>query len=88
MCQEGEILELEQRRPSHGRRRVAHTLLGHGMKYKGRGRTDAERRDEDKGPPAGWSERRRTVERRKPEVTEISFAEWIAYMRQKSHEHN
>jgi hypothetical protein len=58
------------------------------MKYKGRGRTDAERRDEDKGPPAGWSERRRTVERRKPEVTEISFAEWIAYMRQKSHEHH
>ena len=42
------------------------------------------RRKEDKGPPAGWSERRHTVERLKPEVREISFAEWIASMRRKS----
>jgi len=38
----------------------------------------------DKGPPSGWSERRHTVERRRPEVREISFAEWIASMRQRS----
>ena len=88
MCQEGEILNSEQRRTRLRTRRVAQTLLGHGMKHKRKGRTDAERRDEDKGPPAGWSERRRTVERRKPEVTEISFADWIACMRQKSHEHH
>lgn len=43
-----------------------------------------DRRREDKGPPSGWSERRRSVERRKPDVQEISFTEWIAYTREKS----
>jgi hypothetical protein len=46
----------------------------------------AGRRSEDKGPPSGWTERRRAVERRKPEVRELSFAEWIASMRQKSYD--
>jgi len=38
---------------------------------------------DDKGPPAGWRERRNSVERRKPEVREITFAEWIACMRER-----
>ncbi len=54
------------------------------MKYSKNRRAGEDRRNEDKGPPAGWSERRRAVERRRPEVREISFAEWIATMRKKS----
>ena len=54
------------------------------MKFAKNKRAGNDRRSEEKGPPAGWSERRHTVERRKPEVREISFAEWIASMRQKS----
>ena len=46
-------------------------------------RSGNDRRNEDQGPPSGWCERRRSVERRRPEVLEISFAEWIAYMRKK-----
>ena len=53
------------------------------MKYSRNRRAGEDRRNEDKGPPAGWSERRRSVERRKPEVHEITFAEWIAYMRER-----
>ena len=41
-------------------------------------RTGEDRRGEDTGPPNGWSDRRRTVERRKPDVREISFAEWVS----------
>jgi len=62
------------------------TRLGQVMKYTKNRRALEDRRKEDKGPPSGWSERRHTVERRKPEVREISFAEWIATMRQKSYE--
>jgi hypothetical protein len=40
-----------------------------------------DRRGPDSGPPAGWQERRRTVERRQAEVREILFAEWLACMR-------
>lgn len=40
-----------------------------------------DRRDQDQGPPNGWRERRRTVERRRPEVREIPFSEWLAYLR-------
>jgi len=40
-----------------------------------------DRRGSDSGPPKGWRERRRTVERRRPEVQEISFSEWISTMR-------
>ncbi|MGV0951941.1 MAG: hypothetical protein ACOYB3_14825 [Azonexus sp.] len=53
------------------------------MKYSRNKRSGEDRRDEDCGPPSGWSERRKSVERRRPEVREISFAEWIAYMRKK-----
>lgn len=37
----------------------------------------ADRRAKESGPPAGWTERRRSVERRKPEVVEITFREWV-----------
>ncbi len=37
-----------------------------------------DRRDREDGPPLGWKERRRSVERRKPEVIEASLAEWEA----------
>ena len=61
-----------------------YTQLGHVMKYTKKKRAGEDRRSEDKGPPAGWGERRHTVERRRPEVREISFAEWILLMRKKS----
>lgn len=38
----------------------------------------ADRRGRDTGPPDGWRERRKTVERRRPEVSEIQFSEWLA----------
>lgn len=39
-----------------------------------------DRREVDQGPPAGWRERRRRVERRIPEATEVevSESEWQA----------
>jgi hypothetical protein len=46
-------------------------------------RATGDRRVADGGPPAGWLERRRTVERRRPEVREISFAEWLACLRRR-----
>ena len=54
------------------------------MKFAKNKRSGKDRRNEEKGPPAGWSERRHTVERHKPEVRKISFAEWIASLRQQS----
>ncbi len=53
------------------------------MKYTRNRRAVEDRRMDDKGPPAGWRERRNSVERRKPEVREITFAEWIACMRER-----
>ncbi len=47
----------------------------------GNKRLGYDRRNAEYGPPSGWRERRRTVERRRPEVHEISFSEWIATMR-------
>jgi hypothetical protein len=47
-------------------------------------RSGNDRRSEEKGPPIGWRERRRTVERRKPEVQEISLSEWAAFARAKA----
>jgi hypothetical protein len=44
-------------------------------------RAGEDRRSEENGPPKGWAERRRHVERRKPDVREISFSEWVACMR-------
>jgi hypothetical protein len=36
-----------------------------------------ERRDCENGPPAGWRDRRRSAERRSPDVVESSFEEWV-----------
>jgi hypothetical protein len=44
-------------------------------------RAGNERRTEEAGPPAGWSDRRHSVERRLPEVGEASFAEWLTQFR-------
>ena len=44
-------------------------------------RTSAnDRRDVDLGPPSGWRERRRSVERRLPEVEEIPFSDWLTHI--------
>jgi len=42
-------------------------------------RAGEDRRSADKGPPNGWAERRKAVERRLPEVSEVPFSEWLAY---------
>lgn len=42
-----------------------------------------DRRRSEQGPPNGWRERRRTVERRQPEVREIQFSDWLACLRGK-----
>jgi hypothetical protein len=42
-------------------------------------RKGADRRDCEYGPPDGWRERRKRVERRRLEVGEIPFSEWLAY---------
>lgn len=41
-----------------------------------------DRRNDDLGPPAGWRDRRRIVERRLPRVAEdlISLDEWVRQM--------
>lgn len=36
-----------------------------------------DRRYLEAGPPCGWKDRRRSAERRVPEVIEASFAEWV-----------
>ena len=40
-----------------------------------------DRRNQDQGPPQGWNERRRSVERRLPEVAEdvVSHEVWEEY---------
>lgn len=42
-------------------------------------RAKSDRRDSELGPPEGWRERRKTVERRRPEVQEIPFSEWLSH---------
>lgn len=49
------------------------------MVIKNERRTGDDRRSRELGPPNGWRERRKAVERRKPEVDEIPFSEWLAY---------
>ncbi len=46
-----------------------------------RRRTTGDRREEDFGPPAGWSERRKRVERRIPVTAEVEVSqeEWELY---------
>lgn len=43
-------------------------------------RSNNDRRKADFGPPKGWKDRRRAVERRMPEVTELSFEDCAALM--------
>lgn len=40
-------------------------------------RLHKDRRDAEQGPPPGWKDRRRTPERRTPEVAEIPFEQWV-----------
>lgn len=49
-----------------------------------------DRRVEDVGPPEGWRDRRKRVERRIPETVEIevSEAEWAAYFERRSEQEN
>lgn len=44
-------------------------------------RAAMDRRHQENGPPDGWRERRKSVERRRPEVREIFFAEWLFHLR-------
>ena len=49
-----------------------------------------DRRVEDIGPPKGWQDRRKRVERRIPETVEIevSEAEWSAYFERRPGQEN
>lgn len=51
------------------------------MKKTSERRAQADRRCNDIGPPRGWKERRRTTERRIPEIEEceVSESEWQLY---------
>ncbi|MDP1682708.1 MAG: hypothetical protein Q8L39_13170 [Burkholderiales bacterium] len=40
------------------------------------------RREIDQGSPKGWKDRRRAVERRMPQVEEITFEEWVFFVAQ------
>lgn len=44
-------------------------------------RSPDDRRGQEVGPPNGWRERRRSVERRMPEVREVPFSDWLAQFR-------
>ncbi|MBP8195321.1 MAG: hypothetical protein KAX60_08145 [Azonexus sp.] len=50
------------------------------MAVKNEKRSGDDRRQREAGPPNGWRERRRSVERRVPEVEEIPFSEWLAHL--------
>jgi len=50
------------------------------MSVKSEKRTGQDRRSKELGPPDGWRERRKAVERRIPEVREIPFSEWLAHL--------
>ena len=45
-------------------------------------RSGRDRRKRDIGPPSGWKERRRSAERRMPEVEELSVAEFMRLMKE------
>lgn len=47
-------------------------------------RATNDRRNDEVGPPAGWKERRRSVERRKPDVEEVTLDEWQTITRQRA----
>ncbi|HLO64820.1 MAG TPA: hypothetical protein VK165_17810 [Azonexus sp.] len=50
------------------------------MVFKNDKRSGTDRRQREVGPPNGWRDRRKTVERRVPEVHEIPFSEWLAHL--------
>lgn len=50
------------------------------MPVKSDKRSGEDRRSKEAGPPDGWRERRKSVERRIPEVREIPFSEWLAHL--------
>jgi hypothetical protein len=50
------------------------------MVVKNEKRMGDDRRAREFGPPDGWRERRRSVERRLLEVYEIPFSEWLAHL--------
>lgn len=54
------------------------------MKHKLKPRS-GDRRKVDIGPPVNWKERRISVEKRMPEVKEISLDEWKQAMKQFGH---
>lgn len=58
--------------PADGEERCA-------MVVKNEKRMGRDRRTQESGPPNGWRERRKSVERRLLEVDEIPFSEWLAY---------
>lgn len=43
-------------------------------------RIEQDRRSIEAGPPRGWSERRKSVERRLPDVVDIPFSEWLTHL--------
>lgn len=49
------------------------------MKKLSNKRKSNDRRNLETGPPNGWRDRRRGVERRLPLVEEISFSEWALF---------
>jgi len=49
------------------------------MVVKNEKRMGEDRRAREFGPPDGWRERRKSVERRLLEVAEIPFSEWLAH---------
>jgi hypothetical protein len=50
------------------------------MSAKSEKRMGQDRRSKELGPPDGWRERRKAVERRIPEVREIPFSEWLVHL--------
>lgn len=48
----------------------------------------SDRRDLELGPPKGWRERRRTAERRIPEVKEVAYAEWVLQLNSRGGDHS
>ena len=49
------------------------------MVVKNEKRLGNDRRTYEAGPPDGWRERRKSVERRLLNVEEIPFSEWLAH---------
>lgn len=69
--------------PKHAiiRGSVPHCIELKGMEKKDHRGNTVDRREEDIGPPAGWRDRRRHVERRIPKTQEIEVSddEWATY---------